>query len=478
MDDGHEIESLDSSYPYQPSMDSVLSTIDNARHNGNSVAGGNDEITSSTSSSSDSIAGLVISERGESSRLAAVFLLVNAALGAGLLNFPQAFDQAGGITVALLVQLVLVCCVCFGLLVLAHSSWHVHAATLYDTVAGTCGSKGSLLCSLLIALYCFGTCVTFLIIIGDQFDRVLMSLVGPNFCHTWFMNRQFTITASSAIFILPLCYSRKIDFLKYASSLGVLAVLYVVGLVVVQHYTGDFIPGPIKTSPTHWTDVFYVVPVICFGYQCHVSVVPIYSCMRDRRTSSFTIVVVTTLVICGLAYSLTGTYGYLTFGSHVSSDILQDYGAEKVAVLVGIVAIAVKTVTTYPILLFCGREAVTNVWCGIIHDWDPCKEKLRRIVISSVWLIATILLAVVAPGIGIVIDALGSLAAVFIFIFPGLCLLQTCLKRDPCLMATRMQWYVTIAVVFVAVGTFVLGVVLVQTLERMFSPEPEFALCT
>ncbi|XP_054278651.1 sodium-coupled neutral amino acid transporter 7-like [Macrosteles quadrilineatus] len=478
MDDGHEIESLDSSYPYQPSMDSVLSTIDNARHNGNSVAGGNDEITSSTSSSSDSIAGLVISERGESSRLAAVFLLVNAALGAGLLNFPQAFDQAGGITVALLVQLVLVCCVCFGLLVLAHSSWHVHAATLYDTVAGTCGSKGSLLCSLLIALYCFGTCVTFLIIIGDQFDRVLMSLVGPNFCHTWFMNRQFTITASSAIFILPLCYSRKIDFLKYASSLGVLAVLYVVGLVVVQHYTGDFIPGPIKTSPTHWTDVFYVVPVICFGYQCHVSVVPIYSCMRDRRTSSFTIVVVTTLVICGLAYSLTGTYGYLTFGSHVSSDILQDYGAEKVAVLVGIVAIAVKTVTTYPILLFCGREAVTNVWCGIIHDWDPCKEKLRRIVISSVWLIATILLAVVAPGIGIVIDALGSLAAVFIFIFPGLCLLQTCLKRDPCLMAARMQWYVTIAVVFVAVGTFVLGVVLVQTLERMFSPEPEFALCT
>jgi len=404
---------------------------------------------------------------------------VNAALGAGLLNFPQAFDQAGGITVALLVQLVLVCCVCFGLLVLAHSSWHVHAATLHDTVAGTCGSKGSLVCSLLIALYCFGTCVTFLIIIGDQFDRVLMSLVGPNFCHTWFMNRQFTISASAFVFILPLCYSRKIDFLKYASSLGVLAVLYVVGLVVMQHYTGDFVPGPIKTSPTHWTDVFYVVPVICFGYQCHVSVVPIYSCMRDRRTHSFTFVVMATLFICFLAYTLTGTYGYLTFGGRVSSDILEDYGGANVAVLIGITAIAVKTVTTYPILLFCGREAVTNVWCGVTHDWDPCKEKLRRVVISSVWFVATILLAVVAPGIGIVIDALGSLAAVFIFIFPGLCLLQTCLQRDPCLMASRMQWYVTIAVAFVAFGTFIFGVVLVQTLERMFAQQPDAPyLCT
>lgn len=41
-----------------------------------------------------------------SSWYAAVFLIINAALGAGLLNFPQAFDRAGGITVALSVQAV------------------------------------------------------------------------------------------------------------------------------------------------------------------------------------------------------------------------------------------------------------------------------------------------------------------------------------------------------------------------------------
>ncbi|KAG8251761.1 hypothetical protein J6590_072603 [Homalodisca vitripennis] len=419
---------------------------------------------------------------GQSSRLAAVFLLVNAALGAGLLNFPQAFDQAGGISVALLVQLVLVCCVCFGLLVLAHSSWHVHAATLQGTMAGTCGKKGSIVCSLLIALYCFGTCVTFLIIIGDQFDRVLKSLVGPNFCYSWYMNRQFTISASALVFILPMCYSRTIDFLKYASSLGVLAVVYVVGLVVAQHYTGDFVPGPIKTSPDHWTDVFYVVPVICFGYQCHVSVVPIYSCMDDRRMGSFTVVIVATLALCSSAYTLTGTYGYLTFGSDVSSDILEDYSGASMAVLVGIVAIAVKTVTTYPILLFCGREALTSVWCQFVGDFEPSyppTERLRRVVISTLWFATTIVLAVISPGIGIVIDALGSLAAVFIFILPGLCLLQTCLQRDPCLMVNRMRWYVGIAVMFAAVGAFIMGVVLVQTVERVLTtPATPSYLCT
>jgi sodium-coupled neutral amino acid transporter 7/8 len=33
-------------------------------------------------------------------------LIVNAALGAGLLNFPSAFHQAGGVLTASLVQLV------------------------------------------------------------------------------------------------------------------------------------------------------------------------------------------------------------------------------------------------------------------------------------------------------------------------------------------------------------------------------------
>jgi hypothetical protein len=51
------------------------------------------------------------------------------------------------------------------------------------------------------------------------------------------------------------------------SSVGVVAVVYVVILIVCQKYMGNFMPGPVKTGPSHWTDVFLVVPVICFGYQ-------------------------------------------------------------------------------------------------------------------------------------------------------------------------------------------------------------------
>ena len=35
-----------------------------------------------------------------------MFLIINAALGAGLLNFPKAFDTAGGVLVAVVVQVL------------------------------------------------------------------------------------------------------------------------------------------------------------------------------------------------------------------------------------------------------------------------------------------------------------------------------------------------------------------------------------
>ena len=41
------------------------------------------------------------------------------------------------------------------------------------------------------------------------------------------MNRWFTTTASSLLFILPMCFSKKIDFLKIPSALGVFAVFYI-----------------------------------------------------------------------------------------------------------------------------------------------------------------------------------------------------------------------------------------------------------
>jgi len=208
------------------------------------------------------------------------------------------------------------------------------------------------------------------------------------------------------------------------SSIGVVSVIYVTLLIIAQYYTGEYIPGDIKSSPSAWTDIFLVVPTICFGYQCHVSVIPIYSCFKQRTLKQFSAAVVLALTICVFTYTVAATFGYMTFGSKIKSDILESYDARDPFVMLGIIAISIKTYTTYPILSFCGITAVNDLWVDArdsqgVTEIDPgVKEKFRLISIT-VWFFSSLIIAIVMPNIGSVIQLLGSLAAVFIFIFPG-----------------------------------------------------------
>ena len=72
-----------------------------------------------------------------------VFLIVNAALGAGLLNFPRAFDKAGGVGVGLSVQAVLLVFILIALVVLAYTADQNAAETIQEAMeaAGGVGTK-------------------------------------------------------------------------------------------------------------------------------------------------------------------------------------------------------------------------------------------------------------------------------------------------------------------------------------------------
>lgn len=140
----------------------------------------------------------------------------------------------------------------------------------------------------------------------------MLSVWGEKYCEYYGSTttaRSFAMISSSILFVLPLCYSKRIDFLRYVrwewhyhsfsinpinynsrsflpsstlmsnvffmafSSIGVIAVLYVVFLIAYQYWMGNFVPGPIKTAPNSWTDVFLVVPAICFGYQVKIIII-------------------------------------------------------------------------------------------------------------------------------------------------------------------------------------------------------------
>ena len=91
--------------------------------------------------------------------------------------------------------------------------------------------------------------------------------------------------------------------------------------------------------------------------QCHLSSVPVYAGLKQRSVKIYAPVIVIAVAICVSVYTFTGAFGYLTFNTHycIASDILRNYCPGDVPIDVARGMLAVVMITSYPILVFCGR---------------------------------------------------------------------------------------------------------------------------
>uniref|UniRef100_A0A2K6QH23 Sodium-coupled neutral amino acid transporter 7 n=1 Tax=Rhinopithecus roxellana TaxID=61622 RepID=A0A2K6QH23_RHIRO len=250
-------------------------------------------------------------DRGTTSTLGAVFIVVNACLGAGLLNFPAAFSTAGGVAAGIALQMGMLVFIISGLVILAYCSQASNERTYQEVVWAVCGKLTGVLCEVAIAVYTFGTCIAFLIIIGDQQDKIIavMAKEPEGASGPWYTDRKFTISLTAFLFILPLSIPREIGFQKYASFLSVVGTWYVTAIVIIKYIWPDkeMTPGDILTRPASWMAVFNAMPTICFGFQCHVSSVPVFNSMQRPEVKTWGGVVTAAMVIALAVYM--GTAG-------------------------------------------------------------------------------------------------------------------------------------------------------------------------
>ena len=92
-----------------------------------------------------------------------------------------------------------------------------------------------------------------------------------------------------------------------------------------------------------------------------------------------------------------------------------------------------------------------------------------RYVVVTVWFFLSLILALVIPNIGDVIKLLGSLAAVFIFIFPGLCLFKCTIRSDPSYLLKKSWALLVLSLGFIGLGGFIFGVVFTQGIKSLLS---------
>uniref|UniRef100_A0A3Q2ZYD9 Solute carrier family 38 member 8a n=1 Tax=Kryptolebias marmoratus TaxID=37003 RepID=A0A3Q2ZYD9_KRYMA len=358
----------------------------------------------------------------------AVFIMLKSALGAGLLNFPWAFERAGGVRSAVTVELISLVFLISGLVILGYSSSISGRCTYQAVVKELCGPAIGQLCEVCFIFNLFMISVAFLVIVNDQLEKCESSRPRAMPYHVY-TDHRLALLLLCVFLILPLSASKEIHIQKYISC---------------QMFSVEQLH--LLTAQLQTVGRLIVLSVS----QCHEASIAIYSSMENQRLSHWVLISVVAMIICLVIYSLTGVYGYLTFGQQVEADILMSYASHDVLMLVARLLFGVSIITIYPIVVLLGRSAM--FWWQRRGDVAKAQlESRSRYTLTVAWVTATLLIAVFVPDISKVIGVIGGISAFFIFIFPGLCLVFA-MRSEP------VSFFLTVwGVVTLICGAFIFG---------------------
>uniref|UniRef100_A0A8C8FIL0 Amino acid transporter transmembrane domain-containing protein n=1 Tax=Oncorhynchus tshawytscha TaxID=74940 RepID=A0A8C8FIL0_ONCTS len=357
-----------------------------------------------------------------------------------------------------------------GLIILGYASSISRKNTYQDVVREVCGGAIGQLCEVCFCFNLFMISVAFLVVVQDQLDKLCVSLyetvtgsLEGEIPYHWYTDQRFHLFIMCLIFILPLSIPKEIGIQKYTSVLGTLAATYLCVAVIVKYYMMDEHSAVITPEHSEGKDscasMFSVVPTICFGFQCHEACIAIYSSMENKKLSHWVIISVISMFFCLLIYTLTGIFGFLTFGRTVAADILMSYPGNDVVMIIARLLFGISIITIYPIILLLGRSVILDLMLrirrhrrgGVTHSF----ENRCRVILTVIWITITLLIAMFVPDMSEVISVIGGISAFFIFIFPGLCLVFT-MQSEP--VSPRVRVVCTVwGVITVIVGAFIFG---------------------
>ncbi|XP_028814686.1 putative sodium-coupled neutral amino acid transporter 8a [Denticeps clupeoides] len=392
----------------------------------------------------------------------AMAILMKTALGAGLLNLPWAFGTSGGIRNALTVEMVSVVFLIGGLVMLGYAFTLSGKSTYQAVVRDVCGPHIGKFCEICYVLNLFMISISFLVVVADQLQKLCASLYiliyglpESEMPYHWYTDQRFILFLVCLFIIFPLSFPKDIEFLKYTSVLGTLAASYLFVAVIVKYYIMEDRKSSIapiySSGVSSWASVFSVFPTICFAFQVHESTIAVFSNMENKKLSHLVFISVVSMFICLVFYSITGTYGYLTFGKDVAPDILMSYAGDDKVMIVARLLFGISIISTFPILVLLARTVIEQ------HELQHRGTEITKtyMAVTVVWNVFAYLIAIFVPDISKVFSATGGISAFFIFIFPGLCLIFSVQSEQ---MSPKLRVLLTVwAVITLLCGSFIFG---------------------
>eukprot|EP00775_Hariotina_reticulata_P008954 gene8954-9130_t len=387
------------------------------------------------------------------SSLSSVFTLCNSAIGAGVLSLPYAF-QCAGLVGCLVLCLVIAAMEAFTMYVLAKFAERYDANSYGSLIRRALGRKTASLLSVVTLIYLWGSSVAYLVIVADTFTSISSSYLGPQ---VWCSHRSWVLLATGLL-VLLMCFPRNLSALERVSVAAVLGFFYTATAVLVRG------SQTVINRPDRWGNIqlfhfdiqaLYAVSIVVFGFNCHANVVGVFYELEHYphrlintlpatpdefhtlgplapKPYTFKLIGMLGAILSAMSIILTGyisvgVAGYMAYPDKVSSNVLNSFPENDVAIQVARGVIGCVVIGHYPLNHHPARRS-----------WEDMLDSLAGVtiprwvshIITVAFVASTVATALVVTDLGSVLHMIGGTAASFmIFFLPGLLLMNAAIIK-------------------------------------------------
>eukprot|EP00929_Paragymnodinium_shiwhaense_P061221 TRINITY_DN30575_c0_g1_i2.p1 TRINITY_DN30575_c0_g1~~TRINITY_DN30575_c0_g1_i2.p1 ORF type:complete len:254 (-),score=24.14 TRINITY_DN30575_c0_g1_i2:41-802(-) len=220
--------------------------------------------------------------------LSSLFNIVTDIIGADFVSLPFCIQQT-----SLYAGLVMMAAMCLlNMLSAVMIAECCEAAGVFDFFSlgeRAFGKRFGELVQATVALYVTGSCISYIVLIGDYLTRVAtcLSKTLPIFAS---LTRERLIVGVAIFVLCPMSLQRNLHNLKWSSCVGVVFILYTTCLVLVDWLAkSDVHAADVKTWDLPLGGLFQVLPIFSVAFTAHYNMPRYYSELGTRRSvSAFT----------------------------------------------------------------------------------------------------------------------------------------------------------------------------------------------
>mmetsp|Transcript_36318 Transcript_36318/g.95279 ORF Transcript_36318/g.95279 Transcript_36318/m.95279 type:complete len:501 (-) Transcript_36318:85-1587(-) len=272
---------------------------------------------------------------GEGSQRGAMLGLMCTGFGSGVLALSWVMSLGG-----FAVGVVLLTIAAFGSLQALRALANLGLATGLDSysavVKDILGDGGSQALEWIIFVHCWGSCVGYIVFLGQIGPSVFASLGTP------FLRDRTPIVWISGFIVLFPFLLRTVGALRYLSTLSLFSLVYVMIIIVVQSFTklsdvdqpffgtGEpgWFNGKLGSKDQRITDLFLGFSICVYSFSCHVNLFSSYTGMTNPEPRRVGKVLDRATVGSWCVYMMVAICGYMSFGNDTKDDVLVNYRAD------------------------------------------------------------------------------------------------------------------------------------------------------